>query len=543
MRKLYRLVVPFILAVIFTSNVKAQWNENLSENLLISESGNSNQEMVQIGKTSDEKIFIAWISWENQNACIKLQLLDKDGKELLDKGGIYVSKQPTPTWTSGYGFAVTQDGCAVIVNSEIRNGRWQPYAYKISQSGEQLWGETGIPLIKENEGDGLNPHVCVTKANNILIGFQNVIGAQIDVKIIKLLENGGTAWGGSIPLSGANGIFDMIPSGNDGMIVCYYEANSGNYLAMKYTANGEEAWTEKVLIDDTGSVKTTSEPSVISDGADGIITGWRYAASSFSVAGKAQRIDVDGNKVFDEEGVLLEDLPVICTDQGKKSLYTAYSLGNLEGKYISLCKYDEKGNFVWQNDEISSEYASEFAIYGLIPMDDEVIIVYRNASRFDEATLEYSKVDSNGNTINHNVTISNAPGNKGRGGLVSFPDQFIIAWTSASEAKDGNIYVQNIKEKIGSFIENNYVDKQESLLVYTDHTQKTLWINLHVNQAAQASIHMTDLQGKSVANPETIDIVKGNNEYPFSIDRLSAGIYLVTVQTKNERFYSKLIIK
>ena len=54
---------------------------------------------------------------------------------------------------------------------------------------------------------------------------------------------------------------------------------------------------------------------------------------------------------------------------------------------------------------------------------------------------------------------------------------------------------------------------------------------------------MTDLQGKSVANPETIDIVKGNNEYPFSIDRLPAGIYLVTVQTKNERFYSKLIIK
>lgn len=46
MRKLYHLVVPFILAVIFTSNVKAQWNENLSENLLISESGNSNQEMV-----------------------------------------------------------------------------------------------------------------------------------------------------------------------------------------------------------------------------------------------------------------------------------------------------------------------------------------------------------------------------------------------------------------------------------------------------------------------------------------------------------------
>ena len=75
-----------------------------------------------------------------------------------------------------------------------------------------------------------------------------------------------------------------------------------------------------------GISKNNSEPSVISDGADGIITGWRYAASSFSVAGKAQRIDVDGNKVFDEEGVLLEDLPVICTDQGKKSLYTAYSL-------------------------------------------------------------------------------------------------------------------------------------------------------------------------------------------------------------------------
>lgn len=537
MDKFYRLLLLSIFAALCVSHVKAQWNENLSENLLISQSEYGALDLVQVGKTGDDKIFIAWLSWENQNGYVKLQLLDKEGNALFPEGGIYVSKQPTTTWSSGYGFAVTQDGCAVIVNSDVRNSHWQPYAYKVSQTGEQLWGEAGIPLLKENEGDGLNPHVCITKSNNILVGFQNIKGAQIDVKIMKLQGSGAWAWGGSITLSGANGIFDMVPSGTDGMIVSYYEASTGNYLAMKYTANGEEAWDEKVLVDASGSVKTTAEPSVITDGADGMITGWRYAISQFAVAGKAQRIDANGKKHFGDEGILLDELPIINTDLSQKYLYTAYAVGPKEEKTITVAQYDEKGDLKWYNEEVSSEIAYQFAIYGIVPLPDGVVIVYRNASVYNEATVEYTKLDLKGNVVESNVIISDAVGDKGRGGLTILPDQFVVIWSD----NKSSVFAQNVKMDTGSSLTNVYRNEKKDFTIYSEG-EKTFAIRLMMDAPAMANLSIIDLQGKVVRNLGTTLFNEGINEHSYRVPTLPAGIYMLRVCASESNYCGKLTI-
>lgn len=537
MDKFYRLMLLLIFAALCVSDVEAQWNEDRSENLLISKSEYGALDLVQVGKTADDKIFISWLSWENQNGFIKLQLLDKYGNALLPEGGMYVSKQPTPTWSSGYGFAITQDGCAVIVNSDTRNSHWQPYAYKISQTGEQLWGEAGIPLLKENEGDGLNPHICITKSNNVLVGFQNIKGAQIDVKIMKLQESGTLAWGGWISLSGANGIFDMVPSGSDGMIVSYFEASTSNYLAMKYTANGEEAWEDKVPIDDSGLVKTTAEPSVITDGADGIITGWRYAVSQFGVAGKAQRVDAKGKKHFGDEGILLDELPVISTDLQQKSLYTAYSIGPKEGKTISINQYDEKGDLKWHNKDVSSEVANQFAIYGIVPLEDGVVVVYRNASAYNEATVEYTKLDLKGKVVESNVVISDAAGDKGRGGLAILPDQFVVIWPDNASS----IFAQNVKMNTGSSIANAYLNDKKDFMIYAEE-HKTFTMRLVVGEPAEANLSIIDMQGKSAMDLGKIVLNEGINEHSFIAQALSTGIYMLVVHTTKGNFYGKLVI-
>lgn len=538
MDKFYRAMLLVLFTFLGMLNASAQWNENLSENLLISKSGFGALDLVQVGKTSDDKIFISWLSWENENGYIKLQLLDKDGKALLQEGGMYVSKQPTPTWSSGYGFAVTEDGCAVIVNCDTRNSQWQPYVYKISQTGEQLWGEAGKPLLQENEGTGLNPHVCITKSNNVLVGFQNMVGGRTDVQIMKLQENGSKAWGGSISLSGANGIFNMTPSGADGIIATYYEASTNNYLAMKYTANGEEAWAEKTLIDDSGLVKTTAEPSVISDGADGIITSWRYAVSQFGVAGKVQRVDSQGNKRYEEEGVLLEDLSAICFDPSVKALYTACANRPKDAKNMVLNRYNENGDLEWNVEEISGVVASQFAIYGMVPVADGILVIYRNASTYNQATVEYSKIDFTGEVVQSNVTISDAAGDKGRGGLALLSGQFVIAWSDNALS----VFAQNVEIGKGSSITDTHADGKDQFSIRYNPGQKSFTMSLAVDTPANASVSIFDLTGKRVADLGTTVLDGGMNEHTYTVPTLSSGIYLLMLQTSEGTFCGKLII-
>ena len=77
MDKFYRAMLLVLFTFLGMLNASAQWNENLSENLLISKSGFGALDLVQVGKTSDDKVFISWLSWENENGYIKLQLLEQ----------------------------------------------------------------------------------------------------------------------------------------------------------------------------------------------------------------------------------------------------------------------------------------------------------------------------------------------------------------------------------------------------------------------------------------------------------------------------------
>lgn len=538
MDKSYRFVLSVLLVFLCVITAKAQWNKNLSENLLISKSGYGTLDLVRVAKTVDDKIFISWLSWENGNGYIKLQLLDKDGRSLFQEGGIYVSKQPTPTWSTGYGFAVTEDGSVVIVNSDTRNSVWQPYAYKVSQTGEQLWGESGKPLLKKEEGMGVNPHVCITKSDNVLIGFQNTIGNQADLKIVKLGQKGDMAWGGSISLPATNGIVGMAPSGEDGVIVTYYEASTSNYLAMKYTANGEEAWAETVQIDDTGLVKTTVDPFVISDGADGIITSWRYAISQFSVAGKAQKIDAQGKKKYEGDGILLDDLSTLSLDLSGSYLYAAHAVGVDNNKTMALSQFDENGNRTWRADDVSSEVAYQYAIYGLVPVDDGIWVVYRNASVYNKATIQYSKIDVTGKVVESNVVISDADGDKGRGELAVLQDQFAVVWTDNASS----VFAQNVEGISGTSITNTYIQDQEHFAVYSHPGQKAFTMQVSLPNPVKAFVSIVDLSGKRIADLGTVALNRGINEYSYTLSPLLSGIYILILRSSEGNFCGKLII-
>lgn len=144
MKNFYKLAI-LITMLALGPTASAAWNSNLSQNLLISEKGMPNQSYTLCAATPQGDMWVSWLSWEGMNAYLKLQLLDKDGNTLLEEGGIYVSKHPTPTWSSGYDLKSTADGDAVIIYCDKRNGQWHAYLYRVGKDGEMKWAKTASP--------------------------------------------------------------------------------------------------------------------------------------------------------------------------------------------------------------------------------------------------------------------------------------------------------------------------------------------------------------------------------------------------------------
>ena len=545
MGKLYRLILVCMVTTSFAIHANAQWNEDLSENLLVSELGKGGQDLVQTGKTSDNKVFIAWISWENASAYVKLQLLDKDGNALLGSGGMYVCKYPTPTFSSGFGFTVSADDCALIVNSDVRNGTddgWKPYLYKINQRGEHVWSSEGISLLSEPGLSGIDPHVCTTSDHNIVVGFRQLSnqGGGAKLMVTKLLANGSRAWGANVKVADVNAIFSVIPSVNDAFFVPYFEAFStsvGDYAVKKYTANGEEAWPEKVYIDESGMVKVQVEPSWVVDGNGGFVVGYRYTDGNIN-HGAVQKFTSDGDYTL--EDYELADLPVVCI-AADRSVYAACVNSSYGNASLSLTKYSETGEVVWRNDDLAEGSSWQYNLYGVVAVDNELFVIYRNSPTVDGMLIEYSKVSPDGETIARHLPVSTSPLNKDRGSLAVTDEQIVLAWTEKKSETGGKIYAQNIVREGDTGILSQTGGNEMEFCIY-QNTEGELNVEIRAREGGSATVSLTASDGSRVAI-WPVSLIQGENSFSGLAGNLNPGLYLLSVQTGSGCVSGKFIIK
>lgn len=383
------------------------------------------------------------------------------GENVFPDGGMYVCREPTPTWSSGYDLDVTPDGNALLVYSDKRNGVWQAYAYCIDSTGKSVWKEEGVSFNVAADDTCLNPKICVTNSGNVVVGFQTIVGSRSDIKIFKLKADGSNAWGGNLTVPALN--FAMVPTGEDGFFVGYYDNVTGNLVASKYTANGEEAWEEPVIIGSSGNVQITAEPTFISDGQGGVLAGWREALTQLRGIGFGQRMDSDGNLMWGLTGIEFTDLPefMVARDGG----YYAACRNNDNSKIDLAChKISDTGEIVWSIDNaVQDDLARLYSIYGLVDMDDSIGVVYREQVGVESALIKYAHISKEGHVMDGEGLISDASGDKGYGEVASHPGEFVVAWTD----NDGSVYGQNVRWTSSSSVESiRQEDNASGLAIY-----------------------------------------------------------------------------
>lgn len=443
------MMAVMVFCVAVCPSVSAtQWSQDPGHNLLVSGEDAIYQDYPLTAPCPDGSTYVSWLSWEDETACLKLQLIDSSGDLKLGAEGKYISRNPTPTWSSGFDIATDGAGNAVIVYSDKRNGVWQAYAYKVSPDGEMLWGD-GVALSADPVESCLNPKVLISDTGNIYFAYQALTDTRNSIKISKLDTEGKKSWGGQIEVTGSNGLFQMALSGQDSMYLAWFQADKGNLAVMRYTANGDEAWDAPVVIDE-GSAVVSSEPTVCADGNGGIVVCWRHSLGMTQVDGCIQAVARDGKCLW-ANSESFPNVPHACVD-GDKNIVAVCTQGVDYEDNIMMSKYGPDGSLLWETGELLDNPANRLTIYGVRDIEGDAVAVYRNTSGLGQATICYAQATKGGETVTADGKVSTMKGDKGFGRLAyDRAGQMVLAWSdNGGSDNGGRIYAQNIVPEVTS---------------------------------------------------------------------------------------------
>jgi hypothetical protein len=234
----------------------------------------------------------AFVTWSDNragpdSADLYISHLTSAGYVVWSAGGVLVCD--APGWQTGDGLVADGDGGAYVVWRDERSSLIRVYAQRIDQYGIRRWGDSGVPVspgLSHEYGpsivDNDDPGIIVTWLDSRASAYERDIYAQrLD------------PWG--------NAVWDTL-----GVPVCTY----GTYM---------------------------DRPELVSDGAGGVTAAWVDNRPGSTTDIYAQRLDADGNRLWDEDGVAVstqsgpqENLAAVTDGAG--GIIAAWRLGQGENE-------------------------------------------------------------------------------------------------------------------------------------------------------------------------------------------------------------------
>lgn len=241
----------------------AQWSNNPNQNLMIADTTGSQILPIVVSNSLGET-YISWFSeFGDNNYDVYLQKLDKNGVKFWDGAGLQISIHETDTWVTTYDMKLDNDENVILVNQDKRTGISNVFAYKISPTGEFLWGNDGIQL-SNTPGFDPAPKVVVADNNDLVFMWteespDSTLNTLLFVS--RVSANGTKIWETSL----ADTLYDfMLPqilaTTNDDFIVSWMtksnladtaigQINWMHVFAQKIDAYGQPVWGNNIQID------------------------------------------------------------------------------------------------------------------------------------------------------------------------------------------------------------------------------------------------------------------------------------------------------
>jgi len=253
--------------------------------------------------------------------------LNAQGIKQFATDGLVVSSNAQSSSLVDYDMIVDDSNNAVITFTDIRDGNpIKPYAYRISSSGQFLWGANGITLWSDVATNQPNPKVAQLSDGNfafIWVYSSSPRRAQMQ----KLSRAGDKLWGTNgifISLQGTENVdWPKLVASDAGGIITMYSGYTGSFIspqnyriyaqklqnyriyAQKFNSSGVSVWnaTAPDTVYSLGRITGFYNPGLSSDFNNGAVFTWYDDRASTNTGNPyVQRVNSAGVKQFPVNG-------------------------------------------------------------------------------------------------------------------------------------------------------------------------------------------------------------------------------------------------
>lgn len=235
---------------IWAQKVDAQGNMVWGEPVLI-DGKPGRQEDPVITRTSDNNYIIAWIDFcYDLDGDVYAQKVSNSGELLWQEGGV-------PVCTVG-GVQLTLNiendiaGGAYIVWMDSRNPSKDLFGQRLSATGAPLWTVNGIPMA-----DGIGTEIQNTMLpdgqGGVMFAYTHEYSSTQTIYVKRFMPDGTMAWPDKLLLAsdpGNHGTVRMASIGNSEFILAweYSPVEDPDIAAQKVTINGQLGWPETLIV-------------------------------------------------------------------------------------------------------------------------------------------------------------------------------------------------------------------------------------------------------------------------------------------------------
>ncbi len=448
MKKLLSLLVIACMAM----QLSAQWSNDPSVNNVVYSNGETFGSLTATYEATG-MTYIQWFILTSSGMRPMMQLYDNQGVAQWQENGIIISTNQNSSALYGTALEVSSDGCALVAFADTRNGDMNPFIYKISQTGEFLWGDNGVQL---SNSDAYRIYVYPCNDGSAWAAwlgeacYMRHINADGTTDPIITIEN--------------NSDFGhVICDDNNNAIMAYFHKTGGTFMwpdrevkICKYSTSGTQIWLATTLIQ-SYSYNFSTELQFVPDGLGG-----GYVATKPVINNTHQAVmghfNSDGIATTPVTGVFasIESnaynyYPTISVDPTTNNCIMFFRRSNTTETTYQLkgqC-FTATGNRLWTNTGVSLSGNNDY-VYPItsaaVPTGGAVLI-YEFGNTNNQSTIKALRVDADGEFVwdNESVYLCSLASSKSGSNVCSgfHNGQLIYSWNDARGPQ--GLYAQNLK--------------------------------------------------------------------------------------------------
>ena len=313
----------------------------------------------------DLSCYVVWQDARTGNWRLMAQRMDPGGFQLWNPDGVPVCTDGTGQY--GHMAVGDGSGGLIVAWVDNRGGEYTPdiYAQRIDQSGSPQWAPAGAAVCTLSSYQNLHGIAADGVGGAFITWLDDRAGVDsLDIYIEHVTSDGYREWGGpyGVRVCGATGWqFDggVVADGAGGAFVVWRDDRAGTDIyAQRVDAYGSLLWgTNGTAVQATGYAEFS--PVVIDDGDGGIVVAWLDGrAGDCDIY--AQRVDRWGAPLWSSGGAEVctygtySEAPVLISDgaEGVVAVWEDYRPAPIVADVYAQ-RLDDEGNMLWDEDGVA----------------------------------------------------------------------------------------------------------------------------------------------------------------------------------------------